>query len=72
LRGRGNYGVWQRNNQWLLQSALAYRSRDVRLIALWNGEEGDGPGGTKDMIANARSEGAAVSVLNTDSIFGVR
>ena len=29
LRRRDDYSVWQRNNQWILQSALAYRTRDV-------------------------------------------
>jgi hypothetical protein len=28
------------------------------MIALWNGQEGDGPGGTKDMVQRAKDRGA--------------
>jgi hypothetical protein len=40
-------------NARLLERALAYG--DVHMIALWDGEEGDGPGGTADLIAQARA-----------------
>jgi hypothetical protein len=72
LRQPADYSVWERNNRWLLQSPLSPRRASVTLIALWNGERGDGPGGTADMVAEARAAGASVRVLNTDTIFGLR
>jgi hypothetical protein len=70
LRGRPDYGIWQRNNLWMLHNALAYGGKNVTLIALWNGKAGDGPGGTKDMVDQARARGAKVIVLDTNALFG--
>ena len=69
LRGRQDYSIWQRNNLWTLHNALAYGGKNVTLIALWNGKAGDGPGGTKDMVDQARARGAKVIVLDTNALF---
>lgn len=58
------YSVWQRNNLWLLNHALVHGAERVTLIALWNGETGDGPGGTADMVDRAKSRGAKVVLLD--------
>jgi hypothetical protein len=50
---------------------LAYGAKNVTLIALWNGKTGDGPGGTKDMVEQARARGAKVIVLDTNALFGL-
>ena len=71
LRGRQDYSIWQRNNLWTLHNALAYGGKNVTLIALWNGKAGDGPGGTKDMVDQARARGAKVIVLDTNGLFGL-
>jgi hypothetical protein len=63
LRGAERYSVWERNNRWILNNALAYGAQRVTLIALWDGKEGDGPGGTKDMVKTAEERGAKVVVL---------
>ena len=60
----GNYSVWERNNRWMLHNALAYGATKVTLIALWNGERGDGPGGTADMVDTARERGARTVILD--------
>ena len=39
-----------RNNLWQLYSALSHGPEKVRLISLWDGQAGDGPGGTKHMV----------------------
>ena len=63
--------IWQRNNLWLLHSALAAAGgENVTLIALWNGEAGDGPGGTGDLVQQARERGAKIVILDTKKIFG--
>jgi len=43
----------------------------MTLIALWNGTSGDGPGGTSDMIRQARERGAETRVLDTKILFGL-
>jgi len=66
-----NYGVFQRGNIWMMEDALLQPSADVTLLALWNGEAGDGPGGTADMVALAKAHGAKVWTKNTDELFGL-
>ncbi len=57
LRGKQGYGIWQRTNLWMLYNALALHGKDLTLIALWNTAEGDGPGGTDDLVFQVRSRG---------------
>jgi hypothetical protein len=66
-----NYGVFQRGNIFALEWALLRPNADVTLVALWNGKAGDGPGGTRDMIAFAEDRGAKTCVKNTDELFGL-
>jgi hypothetical protein len=68
---RDDYSIWKRNNLWLLFEALAAGSKNMTLIALWNGKAGDGPGGTAHMIQIAKSRGAETRVLDTNAIFGL-
>jgi hypothetical protein len=42
----------------MLHSALDISKGNLTLIALWNGEAGDGPGGTEDMVKRATDRGA--------------
>jgi hypothetical protein len=60
-----DYGIWQRNNLWMLYNALAQGGEDVTLIALWNGERGDGPGGTGDLVERAKGRHAEATILDT-------
>jgi len=69
LRHRDDYSIWQRTNLWMLNEALADGARNLTLIALWNRQAGDGPGGTADMIAQAASRGAETNVIDTNVIF---
>ncbi|MFV2055006.1 MAG: tetratricopeptide repeat-containing protein [Thiohalomonadales bacterium] len=41
--------AYERCNLWLLNTALACGVEKVQFICLWNGEDGDGPGGTSHM-----------------------
>lgn len=68
LVARSDYSVWQRNNLWILHNALAFGAARVALIALWNGEAGDGPGGTDDMVQRARQRGARVLILEAKEL----
>jgi tetratricopeptide (TPR) repeat protein len=42
--------VHDRCNRWILYSALSMGLRRVSFVAVWNGEPGDGPGGTQHMV----------------------
>ncbi|HLK93050.1 MAG TPA: hypothetical protein VKZ18_24360 [Polyangia bacterium] len=64
VAGRKDYSIWNRNNLWTLNAALANVHADVTLIALFDGKRGDGPGGTYDMIERARE--AHVNVVAID------
>ena len=65
LRAKKDYSIWQRSNLWMLHSALAISHDNLTLIALWNGEVGDGPGGTEDMVQRAQNRGATFIHLDT-------
>jgi tetratricopeptide (TPR) repeat protein len=65
LRAKTGYSIWERSNLWMLHSALAISQDHLTLIALWNGEEGDGPGGTKDMVQRAKDRGSVFIHLDT-------
>lgn len=64
-----DYSVWERNNRWMLQSALAYGARKLTLLALWDGQGGDAPGGTQHMVDAATAAGATVQILDTRTLF---
>jgi tetratricopeptide (TPR) repeat protein len=71
LQHPGAYSIWQRNNLWMLNEALAAGARNVTVLALWNGKQGDGPGGTTDMIDIAKARGAEIRVLDSNALFGL-
>ena len=64
LADRPDYTIWQRSNLWILHTALAMEHADVTLIVLWDGQGGDGPGGTEDMVDIARRRGVKVVHLD--------
>ncbi|MGF1538212.1 MAG: tetratricopeptide repeat-containing protein [Elainellaceae cyanobacterium] len=57
--------VYSRNNRWTLYNALTYRIDCMRLLVLWNGQGGDGPGGTNDMVQQVRQLGGIVEHIDT-------
>lgn len=60
--GDEEYGIWERNNRWLLQTACAYGIPHVRVVVLWD-EQAGAAGGTADMVNHCRERGIGVSVL---------
>ena len=69
--GKSKYGIWARNNLWMLHNALALGGKHTTLIALWDGEGGDGPGGTQDMVEQAKELGALAIHIDTKRDFGL-
>ena len=84
LSDKRDYDFWKRNNLWMLHNAIAMAGKDLNLrddaaslgknltlIALWNGEGGDGPGGTQDMVAEVEKLGAHTIIIDTKREFGL-
>ncbi|MFB3041356.1 MAG: hypothetical protein ACE1ZS_06085, partial [Candidatus Poribacteria bacterium] len=57
--------VYERSNLWALYSTLIYPMNQVRLIALWDGKGGDGPGGTGHMVEEILKYSGGVRHLDT-------
>jgi hypothetical protein len=70
LAEKPGYDFWQRNNMWLIAYALARAPKHFVVAALWDGEEGDGPGGTGNMVATAQKNGAEFVWLDSQRIVG--
>jgi len=57
--------VYERANLWMLYNALARGATRVRFLCLWDGQGGDGPGGTQHMFELVRRlSGRAPTVIN--------
>ena len=65
-----DYSIWERNNRWLLQSALVYGAAKLTLLVLWDGQGGDAPGGTQHMVEVAEAAGAVVRCIDSRTLFG--
>ena len=68
LQKKADYNIWTRNNLWELNSALVNGGLHMSLIALWDGKGGDGPGGTSDMVKEARQRGAKVVMIDMNNV----
>ncbi|MEM9534439.1 MAG: tetratricopeptide repeat-containing protein [Cyanobacteria bacterium P01_A01_bin.3] len=68
LREKKSYSIWERTNLWILYSGLQRSQDDVTLIALWNGQSGDGPGGTEDMVRRTRERGARFIRIDSNQL----
>jgi hypothetical protein len=56
-------------NQWMLRSAAHFGGGNFVFIALWNGDGGDGPGGTKHFMDEARDIARRIYWLNTRKLW---
>jgi hypothetical protein len=64
-----NVNPYERNNLWMLNTALSMGAEKVRFICLWDGKGGDGPGGTKHMHDSVKKRPGLVYVLDTNVLF---
>jgi hypothetical protein len=67
LHGRRDYDIWRRNNLWMLFNALAL-DLPLTLIALWDQGAADGPGGTRDLVAQVRERGQKIERLPAEQL----
>lgn len=56
---------YEQVNLWMLESACRFGADRVEFICLWNGREGDGPGGTQHLWKSVEQEGGRAHWLNT-------
>ncbi|MCY7420872.1 MAG: hypothetical protein LH478_03910 [Chitinophagaceae bacterium] len=68
LQSKSDYNIWERNNLWMLNSALVCGGINTTMIALWDGEGGDGAGGTQHMVQAAKARGAKTIVLDINTM----
>ena len=61
---------YERNNRWMLDAAMRFGADKVDFVCLWNGEGGDGPGGTKHMTEEVRNKGGRAHWLDTRRLWG--
>jgi hypothetical protein len=60
---------YERNNRWMLESARRFGSEKVEFVCLWDGEGGDGPGGTREMMDAVRNQGGRTRWLDTTKLW---
>jgi hypothetical protein len=58
-----------RTNLWMLYTAQAWGADKTRFICLWNGQAGDGPGGTKHLVDAVQQRAGQVYILNTTQLW---
>ena len=69
---KDTYKVWERCNLWMFERATVHGGAHMTLLVLWNGESGDGPGGTADMVSRGTAHGARVVRLLEEELRAVR
>lgn len=62
LAGEG-LGLYSRHTRWLVERALTWGADRLRVIVLWDGQPGDGSGGTADLLLLARQHTDRVRVV---------
>ena len=62
--------AYEQNNIWMLEAAERFGADKVEFICLWNGQAGDGPGGTKHLMEEVRRKGGRVIWLDTRKLWG--
>jgi tetratricopeptide (TPR) repeat protein len=61
--------AYTRNNLWQLYSALVHGPENIRFVCLWDGQSGDGPGGTGHMLQAVQLRAGRVSIIDTKALF---
>jgi hypothetical protein len=61
---------YERENRWMLDQGSRFGAGKLDFVCLWNGEGGDGPGGTKHMMEEVRRRGGTTHWLDTTKLWG--
>jgi tetratricopeptide (TPR) repeat protein len=62
---------FERCNLWLLYTTLSWGVPKARFVCLWNGEPGEGPGGTEHMYAEVEKRTGQVTWIDTRKLWDV-
>ena len=65
----GDTDPYQQNNLWMLESACVFGADKVHFICLWNGQGGDGPGGTQHLMHEVRNRQGQSHWLDTTKLW---
>ncbi|MDQ3196036.1 MAG: hypothetical protein M3Q32_06605 [Pseudomonadota bacterium] len=57
---------FERNNLWMLSTALQYGADKLHFICLWNRQSGDGAGGAQHMVETVKKVSGHVHILDTN------
>jgi hypothetical protein len=60
---------YERNNLHMLDAAMRFGPDKLDFICLWNGEGGDGPGGTQHLMQEVQSKGGRTHWLDTTKLW---
>src|SRR4051794_5630945 len=60
---------YERYNLWMLDSATRFAHKKLVFICLWDGQSGDGPGGTAHMMKEAKQKTHEIYWLNTKKLW---
>jgi hypothetical protein len=60
---------YERNNMWMLESAARFGPEKIVFICLWDGQGGDGPGGTRHLMEEAGRKSERVYWLDTRKLW---
>jgi hypothetical protein len=61
--------AYERNNQWMLEKAARFGGNKIAFISLWNGQGGDGPGGARHLMDEARRKTTRIYWLDTTKLW---
>src|SRR5258706_16187857 len=59
---------YERCNAWMPATAVASGAQALNFMCLWDGEDGDGPGGTAHMMGAARGLNASITWIDTRTL----
>ena len=68
LSKKKDYNIWQRNNLWEWYFSLANGISNMTLMALWDKQKSDGPGGTEDMVKQVKDRGGKVEIIDIQKL----
>lgn len=60
--------AYERCNDWMLATALRTPARDLQLVCVWDGESGDGPGGTSHLIEAVNRAGGRIHRIDITAL----
>ncbi|WP_198290247.1 hypothetical protein [Methylosinus sp. LW4] len=66
---RNDADPYEEVNLWMLERAERFGADKVEFICLWNGQEGDGPGGTRHMMNELKKKGGQTHWLDTTKLW---